>query len=166
MTIRQLGLTGSAVFSDCRAYRYTLARKLSENAGVCVFCMLNPSTADAMKNDPTVRRCVGYAQQWGFGTLAVVNIFALRSTDPKALYDHADPVGPDNDWYLSRAAEAADLFVCAWGTHGRERGKFVIDMLRDKARLMCLTRNKDGSPGHPLYLPGDAVAVRFIREAR
>ncbi|MHB1952355.1 MAG: DUF1643 domain-containing protein [Sulfobacillus sp.] len=156
------------MFSDDLVYRYTLTRKLSDQrgSGTCVFCMLNPSTADAMKNDPTVRRCVGYAQQWGFGTLTVVNIFALRSTDPKALYDHADPVGQDNDWHISRAAETADLFVCAWGGHGGDRGKFVIDRLRDKARLMCLTINKDGSPGHPLYLPGDLMPVPLISEAR
>jgi len=94
----------SATFSDCRTYRYSLTRRWGDGE-IQTWLMLNPSTADEVKNDPTVERCQRRAQQSGFGALEVVNIFALRSTDPSALYvDGIDPIGPDNDQYILDAA--------------------------------------------------------------
>ena len=122
-----------AVFSPDGRYRYSLARRLGLGEGICVFIMLNPSTADAVQNDPTVRRCIGYARGWGCGTLIVANIFALRSTDPQALCGIGDPVGPDNDYHILEAARQADVLVCAWGNWGKLLGRSaaVMTILRD-----------------------------------
>lgn len=147
-----------ATFSPCRRYRYRLWRIWDESARKAVFVMLNPSTADEVENDPTVERCERRAREMGFGGLVVVNLFALRSTDPEALYGHPDPVGPDNDIVIIRAAQAAGIVICAWGGHGKLNGRdeHVKQMLRRiGAPLHYLKLNKDGSPGHPLYIGYD-----------
>ena len=148
--------TTGAVFDDLRNYRYALWRIWDKSKPVCTFIMLNPSTADDIKNDPTVTRCINYAKSWGFGTLYVRNIFALRSTDPKALLKHPDPVGQFNDAYIVEAAQYAKVTVVAWGTHGRimKRGEIVLDKLhRCGFPVYCLGLTKCGQPRHPLYLP-------------
>ncbi len=143
----------SAIISACGAYRYRLERQWDGEKPKVAFLMLNPSTADAEADDPTIRRCIGFAKSWGFGALIVGNLFALRSTDPAALYSHADPVGPDNDKHLGAIARSAETIICAWGTHGafRDRGRTVAEML-DGHNLAALTVTKDGHPGHPLYI--------------
>lgn len=142
-----------ALFSSCGTWRYTLKRAWG-TGGACLFVMLNPSTADLQHDDPTVAKCQRYARRWGYDELRVANIFALRATDPRALYDHADPVGPDNDDWILRQAADADLIVCAWGTHGayRDRGAEVARTLAAHHALHALTITKGGHPGHPLYL--------------
>lgn len=131
-----------------------------------LFIMLNPSTADETKNDPTVRRCIGYARAWDYAFLTVCNIFALRSTDPKALYRHDDPVGPDNDMWIWQEADTADLVVCAWGTHGKLNGRDKqVTALLDGKTLHTLGVTKDGHPKHPLYVPANAELVRFPADA-
>lgn len=130
------------------------------------FCMLNPSTADETKNDPTVKRCLGYATAWGASDLIVVNIFALRSTDPKKLYTESYPVGDENDLHIAYAAREADIFVCGWGNHGKLRGRQdqVLRLLRSEAPLAkpCAFKvNKAGTPVHPLYQRMDAVPIPF-----
>ena len=139
-----------AVFSADRRYRYTLTRRWRSGPRIC-FVMLNPSTADAERDDPTIRRCIGYARAWGFGGLTVVNLFALRSTDPARLEQVGDPVGPDNDRHLRRAFRSARLTVAAWGAHRatRARAGEVGRWLHDAA---CFGVTRDGSPRHPLYL--------------
>ena len=127
--------------------------------------MLNPSRADHTLDDRTVRRCVGFARRWGFGELRVANLFALRATDPTALLDTVaaggDPVGPDNRLHL-RSLAAAHTVVLAWGANangvlGDAYPREVVDALAAQgAALFCLGRCTDGSPRHPLYLPGDA----------
>lgn len=147
----------SAVLSPCKAYRYRLERSWDRGATSVAFLMLNPSTADASNDDPTIRRCIGFAKAWGFGGLIVGNLFALRSTDPKALYDHPDPVGPRNDEHLRAIAKDAELIVCAWGAHGALRGRGVeVAGILDGANLAALSVTKDGHPGHPLYIPANA----------
>src|SRR5690348_16099160 len=107
-----------AVISDCGRYRYSLSRwGWDERSGRCVFIMLNPSTADASVDDPTIRRCINFAQGWGYGMLEVVNLFAWRATFPKELALAPDPVGPHNGEYLTRAITIGDITVCAWGRH-------------------------------------------------
>src|SRR5437588_2477108 len=91
---------GSAVFSPDGRYRYLLTRRLGRSRRVATFIMLNPSTADAINNDPTIRKCVGFARRWGCGLLQVVNLFALRATEPRVLRAAADPVGPENSRWI------------------------------------------------------------------
>ena len=151
-------MTGAATFSSCGTYRYTLSRQLREPLGdtsIVNFVMLNPSPADAEQSDPTVTRCINFARAWGFDTLLVTNIFALRSTDPRALKRHADPIGHYNDAALTAAAGHAALVVAAWGTHGAQlsRGAAVEALMRGTKRpLHHLGLTKDGHPRHPLYI--------------
>lgn len=146
----------SAHLSACGAYRYRLERQWDQGRPKVAFIMLNPSTADADQDDPTIRRCIGFAKSWGFGGLIVGNLFALRSTDPGALYRHPDPVGPDNDKHLGAIARSAEQVVCAWGTHGKllARGLRVSELLAD-FNLSALKITADGLPGHPLYIAGN-----------
>jgi len=153
------GIDAAAEFDPTGLYRYTLRRVWAPAQPLTCFLMLNPSTADAMRNDPTVTRCIGFAHRWNAGGLLVGNIFGLRSTDPRALYDAADPIGPDNDRRLVELARAANRVVVAWGVHGvlRGRGAEVARMMASAGiQLVCLGRTKDGHPRHPLYLPAAA----------
>lgn len=148
------GIERSAEFSGCRKYRYRLARWWGPGRRL-VWVMLNPSTADAQENDPTVERCERRARSMGFDGVEVVNIFALRSTDPSALYTAEDPIGPCNEQAILEAGLSGP-FVCAWGGHGSllGQGSRVETMLRALGReLYALKVNRDGSPAHPLYVP-------------
>lgn len=151
----------SAVISECGTYRYRLTRRVGNPVrGTCLFIMLNPSTADAENDDPTIRRCMGFAAAWGFGMLEVVNLFAFRATDPKALLGASDPVGPDNDRHIEEAARGAGCIVAAWGVHGRlrDRGNRVLEMLwgMDMGKpVLALGLTIDKAPKHPLYIRAD-----------
>lgn len=156
----------STVFSPDRRYRYWLEAKLSDADGVCMFLMLNPSTADEMKSDPTVTRAKGFAQSWGYGTLWVCNIFALRATDPGVLRKDPEPIGADNDEHILHSARRSDEVVCAWGNHGEhlDRGAQVLDMLETQApdvRLRHLGMTMRNQPRHPLYLRADTPLSDF-----
>lgn len=151
-----------ATLSPCRAYRYDLWLRLTRThlstASQCLFIMLNPSTADETTLDPTLRKCRTFAHAWGYDILRVVNLFAYRSTDPRVLahtHEPRDVVGPDNNAAIVRAAREASVIVCAWGRHGKLRGRddIVLSML-SQFTLMNLSSNGDGTPAHPLYLPG------------
>ncbi len=122
--------------------------------------MLNPSTADHNREDPTIRRCMGFARRWGFGGLCVGNLFALCSPCPQALYDAHDPVGADNDATLRRLAGASVLTVAAWGTRGNylHRDEAVMSWLQN-CKALGFTGN--GSPRHPLYVPYKTALVDF-----
>lgn len=152
----------TARFDPTRRYRYTLLRVWDPLLPRLCCCMLNPSTADIDQDDPTVARCGRFARDWGFGSLEVVNIFALRSTDPRKLYDASDPIGPANDAAILAAARRADLFLAAWGNHGalRSRGPQVLSRLsqRDIAPR-CLAVTKQGHPKHPLYTPSNSLPL-------
>ena len=124
------------------------------------FVMLNPSTADERRDDPTIRRCVGFARRWGFGGVEIVNLFALRASDPRALRRASDPVGPDNDRHIARVAARATLLVVAWGVWGRLRGRSAALRARLSRRApRCLGLTRSGEPRHPLYLRADARLV-------
>lgn len=151
----------SAVLSECGLYRYRLDRPdldrlgyPTSRSGRVVFVMLNPSTADAELDDPTIRRCLGFARDWGYRSLTVVNVFALRSTDPRALVDHPDPVGPDNDRYVREAVEGASEVVAAWGaSYPRALGDDVARVAELlPAWTSCLGLTKSYEPRHPLYV--------------
>jgi len=152
-----------ATFSSCGLYRYKLWRIWDDLQPYCMFLMLNPSTADENKNDPTVERCQRYATKWGYGGLHVCNIFAYRSTDPKGLLIPKDPVGPKNNEAIFDVASEAGIVVCAWGNHGllNNRSDQIRKLLANK-KLHCLKINKStGQPGHPLYLKKDLTPQEY-----
>jgi hypothetical protein len=135
-------------------YRYRLWREWDPALPRVAFIMLNPSTADASLDDPTIRRCIGFAKSWGFGSLEVANLFALRSPSPADLRRAADPVGPENDAALAEVSGRAQLLVAAWGVHGTflQRDAEVRRLLA-AVPLHSLRLTKSGHPAHPLYLP-------------
>lgn len=128
----------------------------------CVFVMLNPSTADGDQDDPTIRRCVSFAKAWGYDRMEVVNLFAWRSTDPRAVLamtgGKLDPVGTANRAFVHRAIERAGMIVCAWGAHGGHIGQdeTMLGWIEEHdGQPHALRVTKGGFPAHPLYLPAD-----------
>lgn len=159
--VRRGDPTAYATFDSSGAYRYELGRCWDSARPACTFVMLNPSTADETVLDPTVRRCLSFARVWGFGSLRVGNIFGLRSTDPRALYSNADPVGPDNLDALVAMAASSGLVVAAWGNHGllRDQGARIRALLGPSVHHLGLTGQ--GQPRHPLYLRSGIVPERW-----
>jgi hypothetical protein len=154
-------LERAAYLSECGTYRYLLTRRWRPGRGHVVWIMCNPSTADAEQDDPTIRRCVGFSRSWGFNALAVVNVSAYRSTDPRGLPD--DP-GPENDRWLRATTLAAvaggGLVVAAWGSVA------PASLVERAVRALppethCLGVTRDGAPRHPLYLPATARPERW-----
>jgi hypothetical protein len=150
----------SADFSLCRTYRYTLWRVWNSKAPPACFIGLNPSTADELEDDPTIRRCMRFAKAWGYGGLVMANLFAFRATDPRMMKAAIDPVGPDNDAWLLRLADKAGIVIAAWGNHGSFMGRDrrVAGIIEN---LHCLGTTKDGSPKHPLYLRAGTALVEW-----
>lgn len=154
-------MIGDAVFSGDGRYRYALTREWDASCSPVVFIMLNPSTADAAKDDPTVRRCIAFAKSWGYGGLIVLNIFAFRSTDPALLYNltRRNAAGDDNAEHILALARDRDC-VAAWGSHGAlyNRGQeTTANVAPVAARLDCLGVTANGQPKHPLYIEGTRV---------
>lgn len=158
------GVVRTATFDHSGRYRYHLTRRWQTGRGHVVFVLLNPSTADEHREDPTVRRCMGYARRWGARELRVVNIFAYRATKPADMLAVADPVGPENDRAIRTACLRASRVVFGWGAHGSHlsRSDAVVKLLKDR-RAYCLGTTALGEPRHPLYLRADAEPVPFIR---
>lgn len=153
-----------AVLSPCGTYRYMLTRQRYPLNRTAVWIMLNPSTADADVDDPTLRRVQSFSFAWGFGDIVVLNLFALRSPDPALLRGHEDPVGPDNDDIIATIVQApkVGVVVAGWGAHEMvaDRGRTVADMVVDAGHdLYCLGLTKNGQPRHPLYVRGDTPTV-------
>ena len=149
------GDTG-AVFSRCRRWRYLLWRRWDAARPIANFLMLNPSTADEYRLDPSCTRARLYAERWGYGALIVTNLFGWRATDPDEMKAARQPVGRANDAAILRAAHEAAIVVCAWGNHGahRERSAHVLQMLSARrVKLHALRVTGSGEPAHPLYLP-------------
>ncbi|MDW0357777.1 DUF1643 domain-containing protein [Halomonas venusta] len=156
----------SAIISDCGQYRYLLTRPSEveyPERSKALFLMLNPSTADASLDDPTIRRCRGFAKSWGCAGLTVANLYALRATNPKELWTCQDPIGPENDETLRKLAWKYGDIVCAWGATAKpERVNEVSQILVDAgARLWCLGTTKSGAPKHPLYIKADQPLVAW-----
>ena len=146
-----------AAFSPCRRWRYLLWRRWDASKPVANFLMLNPSTADEVKLDPTCSRARDYAERWGYGALIVTNVFGWRATDPNAMKAVKDPVGPGNDAAIVKSARESAIVVCAWGNHGLflDRSSRVRALLKKQdIALHALRVNANGEPAHPLYLPG------------
>jgi len=161
----------TAVLSDNRQYRYRLTREFGHLGDSCCFIMLNPSTADETQDDPTIRRCKGFAARFGRGTLEVVNLFAWRATNPRDLIDSCeagiDIIGPENDRHIVEAVNAATLVICAWGNHGTYggRNKAVLDLIRAQGVVPKALRinAKSLQPAHPLYLPGGLTPMEIAK---
>lgn len=160
----------TAVISECGRYRYRLYRSWADGPFV-VFLMFNPSTADATTDDPTIRKCIGFAQRCGYPGLTVVNLFALRSTDPRAVSKalYADAVGPENDEAILTACATASEVIAAWGCgqhmkRHRDRAAKVLKLIRETypaLEVRCLGRSADGSPRHPLMLAYSTELQQF-----
>lgn len=152
--MRDLFMHAGAIISQCGRYRYSLSRAWADGRGMMTFVMLNPSTADASLDDPTIRRCIGFAKREGLGSLRVVNLFGLRSADPSALAEADDPTGPENWRYVGEAMDDAETIVCAWGAHPfASKNSYSLQMTAGKMRMVCLGKTKGGHPRHPLYVP-------------
>lgn len=142
-----------ARFSRCGTYRYVLWRRWDPTRPASMIIGLNPSTADARNNDPTIRRCIRFARDWGSGGLIMTNLFAFRATDPSDLKKAEDPVGPRNDFWVRSISATCPVLVAAWGNDGAWQGRSTQLCQRLGHRLQILRLNKSGEPAHPLYLP-------------
>jgi hypothetical protein len=151
-----------AVFDESGMYRYSLWRAWHAGHPRVVFIMLNPSTADEQRNDPTIRRCIEFARAWQFGSVEAVNLFAYRTTDARELIRVDDPVGEENDRFIEKAVEICATIVASWGTKGGllGRDRQVLQLLTCKQNVYCLGVTKDGHPRHPLYVRGDTRLSR------
>lgn len=152
----------TAHFSKCGRFRYLLTREFGGDS-TCLFIMLNPSSADAERNDPTIRRCIGFAQREGFGRLEIVNLYAFRTASPSELFTSEDPVGPENDHEILESLNRADLVIAAWGNQAvihPARLSSVQQMIERSSKLTkCFGLTKPGLPRHPLYLGSDAELI-------
>jgi len=153
----------SAIISSCGQYRYRLTRDphdLYATRGPALFIMLNPSTADAAIDDPTIRRCSSFAKAWDCAGLVVANLYALRATNPSDLWKHADPVGQDNDMHLAALIREHETVVCAWGANARpDRVAQVKAMFHRLSRPVCLGVTAAGAPRHPLYISAGQTLI-------
>lgn len=158
-----MNTVGTARISDCGKYRYQLRRVWADALPWCTFVMVNPSTADAENDDPTISKCIRFARSLGYGGLIVVNLFALRATDPRELYSAADPIGPENDLAIYHASNLTSVVIAAWGNHGTLRDRDIHVMRNSLAsrEVRCLGINKNGTPKHPLYIRGDTVPSTY-----
>lgn len=150
-----------AVLSPDEAYRYRLSRTWEPPGPTAAFVLLNPSTADVGTDDRTVTRCVKYAAGMGFGRLVVVNLFALRSSDPADLNTHPEPVGPENDAHIAAAVGAADRTIVGWGNAGGKQGRGRAVAERLDAALYAIGTTAAGHPRHPSRTPYDVTIERF-----
>lgn len=158
---------GKAIISDDGKYRYALWRDVpltfesKHPDDTVLFVMLNPSTADGNHDDPTLRRCLGFAKRWGYGHLAVANLYAYRATDPTQLFETEEPVGPENDRWIEELAGDATKIIAAWGATAHPEG--ILREARVKnlcgKQLHCLALTQHSHPQHPLYVTNGAVPV-------
>jgi hypothetical protein len=152
-----------AIISECKRYRYQLWRIWDRTQPKVLFIMLNPSTANAEKDDPTIKRCISFAKSWGYGGLYVGNLFAYRSTDPKGLLVAEDIGGTDGLNHWIQMSNLSESVICAWGNSSLiQKLKPRLELLKtlDKP-LFCIQTSKDGTPKHPLYLKMKQKPIPF-----
>jgi hypothetical protein len=161
-------LSSDAYFSACGQYRYWLARRLSMGERAIAFVGVNPSTADATLDDPTIRRCVGFARRWGYDWYYMLNVCAYRSTDVRALKRVDDPIGPLNWEYMTSIMGKCEVVVAAWGRTVKlpnATARTYAARILDRSETRCLGQNDDGSPKHPLYIPYEQPLLSVTRSA-
>lgn len=159
-------MKGGAEISANELYRYHLWRRIdnARGTGKVVFIMLNPSTADWSKDDPTIRRCVDFTRTFMGSVLSVVNLYAFRATSPAELWQQANPEGPENRTYIQREVYGASKVIAAWGNHGARNGagSRLLDALDDMGiDVHCLGLTEIRQPRHPLYVPKKTRLVRL-----
>jgi len=157
-------IVSSAEISEDKKYRYNLYRVWDTTKPTCIFICLNPSTADASFDDPTVNRCIRFAQDWEvYGSLCMINLFAFRTSNPTKLIKEDDPIGPENDKFILQEVKKSGIVIAAWGAFGlfKDRGKFVKNLVNSVCNLYCLKLNTDGTPSHPLYLRKESKPILF-----
>lgn len=155
-----------ALISNDKKYRYSLSRIWDDSKPSVMFIMLNPSTADSDVDDPTIRRCIGFAKSWGYGGIYVGNLFAYRSTDPKKLFNSDNPIGHHNKNWLDTMSIGCEKVVCAWGNSGivkRLGDKFGTEYkpLKGIDNLYYIDLCNDGTPKHPLYLKSNLELKKY-----
>lgn len=153
-----------AVFSPYRQYRYLLWRHWQMEERKLAIIGLNPSTADEDNDDPTIRRCIDFANRWGFGGIYMLNMFAYRATDPKKMMAAAEPVGSDNRSTIEKILCENPIVLCAWGVHGTYRNQDIEVMHwldRPGIKPLCLGRTKNHQPRHPLYIQKNVIPVVY-----
>ena len=165
-TIAKPNVGRSAFLSDCKKYRYSLTRTWDENKPIVLFIMLNPSTADGVVDDPTIRRCKVFAEDWGYGGLYVGNLYPFRAKEPTNLLLAENPLGKLNGDYIKMMALNSELIICAWGNSGivKKLQKRFPDYkpLADLNRhLHYLELSMDGTPKHPLYLKAELMPIKY-----
>ena len=155
-----INMKKSAVLSSCRKYRYELWRTWDDSKPYAMFIGLNPSTADETEDDPTIRRCINFANSWGYGGLCMVNLFAYRATQPEDMKRASHPIGNKNDETLTLLAKNAGVIVGAWGNDGvfLNRSEDVRALIPE---LSVLKVNKSGEPAHPLYLKSTLIPIKL-----
>lgn len=148
-----------AGLSRCKNYRYWLYRRWCDGPAL-IFIGLNPSTADAQTDDPTLRRIMRFTHEWGFSAVTVVNLFAWRSRFPKELRVVTDPVGPRNDYWIRRLTRGDEPVVAAWGNGGHllQRNQQVLSNIPE---IYCLGTTRLGHPRHPLYAPANSRLIKI-----
>ena len=149
-----------AKFSKCRKYRYTLWRTWDTSKPKIMFLGLNPSTADETNNDPTVTRCINYANSWGYGGMFMMNIFAFRTTYPVELKKTSNPIGKDNNRWIKKVSLSVDKSIGAWGNDGMFLHRST-DIKKIVKNLYCLKINSSGEPSHPLYLKATLKPIKY-----
>lgn len=151
-----------ASFSRCKRYRYSLTRQWDDSKKLACLIGLNPSTADKDSNDPTIRRCISFTEEWGFGGFVIVNLFGFKSPHPEILKKASDPVGSRNNIAIARTVNNTSKVILMWGNHGsfRDRDSEVLRILEGRP-LYCAGITKTGAPRHLLYVKGSTVLERF-----
>lgn len=152
-----------AILSDDRQFRYVLSRVWDEEKPTVMFIGLNPSTADECEDDPTIQKCIKFAQSWDYGGLYMLNLFAYRTTNPRVLWEVKEPIGNGNDDYIKRYSDGCDKVICAWGNNGdfMQRGKSILQYVPNAHYLKL---NKSGQPSHPLYLKSTLTPQKFTQK--
>ena len=149
-----------AILSEDRKYRYVLSRIWDESKPLVVIIGLNPSTADEKDDDNTIKKCINFSKNWGYGGLYMLNLFAFRATAPSDMFNASSPIGEENSKYIEKYSKLSDKVICAWGNNGnfKNRSKEVLLNIENNFNLKL---NKTGEPAHPLYLNKNLIPIKF-----